>query len=134
MNQTRVTGIETAQKRLAEAMQDIEIASEEMLAVMLQSISANTMPYVPVDNAYLINSEYRRTGDGPDGPWGVIGYGSPTAASKAGGTPVQEYAVYVHEGKQKNWQKPGASNKYLSKGIRDFQQDDLSRIIAAYQS
>ena len=78
----------------------------------------------------LPGSAVRRTRMTEDGPTGYIEYGG--QGVNARGTPVQEYARYVHEGPQKNWQKPGASNLFLARGTKDFVRDDLSGIIAAY--
>lgn len=128
----KVKGLEKAQAALREAMREIEDETEEMIAVMLQAISANTMPYVPVDTSALINSEYRITGVDQFGPYGLFGYGGDSISPN--GTPVQEYAVYVHEGPQKNWQKPGASNQFLLHGVNDFIAEDMPRIVEAYQS
>ena len=116
-----VTGLGEAQNALNDALREINIESELMLNVILQGISASTMPYVPVDTSFLINSEYRRTDMTPDGPTGELGFGA-------------EYAKYVHEGPQKNWQKPGASNRFLELGVRDFIRDDLRSVIARFQS
>lgn len=129
----QANGIKAAQAAINDAIRDVNIESEEMLAVMLQAISANTSVYIPVDTSTLINSEYRRTTMTPQGPEGEIGYGQ-AGTNPASGTPVYEYAAYVHEGPQRRWQKPGASNKFLEKGVRDFIRDDLSRIIQVYQS
>lgn len=127
-----VSGLTSAQAALQDAMQDIDIASEEMLAAILNSIAASTMPYVPVDTSALINSEWRLTTMTPDGPIGEIGYGRGGAVSNDG-TPVSEYSVYVHEGPQKNWQKPGASNMYLAKGVQDALRDEIPMILKAYE-
>jgi len=127
----KATGIKAAQDAINAAIKDVNIESEEMLAVMLHSIAANTMPYVPVDTSTLINSEYRRTEMTPSGPQGQIGWGR-SGTNPSSGTSVADYAIYVHEGPQKRWQKPGASNRFLEKGVQDFIQDDLSRIIQAY--
>ena len=116
-----VSGIRQAQSALNNATKDIEVESELMLSVMLEAISANTKPYVPVDTSFLINSAYRSTDVVASGVIGEIGYGA-------------EYAVYVHEGAQKNWQKPGASNLFLLKGVEDFIANDLSSIIARFTS
>lgn len=115
----KVSGIRSAQSALSDAIRDVNVESEEMISVILQSISANTASYVPVDTSALINSEYRQTQMTATGPRGEIGYGA-------------SYAGYVHEGPQKNWQKPGASNQFLALGVRDFIRDDLSRIIQVY--
>lgn len=116
----RVEGIEGAQAALIDALQDIRIESELMLNVILQGISAATFPYVPVDTSALINSEFRRTERTTMGVFGEIGFGA-------------AHAPYVHEGPQKNWQKPGASNRFLELGVRDFIRDDLSSVIARFQ-
>ena len=115
-----VTGIDEAQDALNDALREINIESELMLNVILQGISASTMPYVPVDTSFLINSEYRQTDMTTKGPVGELGFGA-------------RYARYVHEGPQKNWQKPGASNRFLELGVRDFVRDDLARVIARFQ-
>lgn len=127
----KVSGIKAAQSAINDAMKDVNIESETMLVVMLQSISANTSVYVPVDTAALINSEVRQTSMTPSGPEGSISYGL-SGTNPASGTPVAEYAIFVHEGPQKNWQKPGASNRFLEHGVRDFIRDDLSSIIRAF--
>lgn len=133
-----VSGIQAAQAALDSAINGVNVESEAMLNVMLQAISAATAPYVPIDTAALINSERRKTWMTPSGPQAEIGYGAEGAFSSAKswgsgiGTPVQEYAVYVHEGPQKNWQRPGASNRYLEHGVNDFIRDDLSNIIRAF--
>lgn len=127
----RVQGLTSAQAALNDAMKDVNEVTEEMLVVMLMAISANTAPFVPVDTGALINSEVRKTYMTPEGPIGFIEYGG--QGVNARGTPVQEYARYVHEGPQKNWQKPGASNLFLARGTENFVRDDLSGILARYQ-
>jgi hypothetical protein len=115
-------------------MKGVKIESEEMLTVMLMAISANTAPFIPVDTSGLINSEERSVyRDGKSEIVGEISYGADGSLNSRG-TPVQEYAEFVHDGPQKNWQKMGASNLFLEKGTRDFIQDDLSGIISAYSS
>ena len=126
-----VKGLSGARNALRDAMKDVNTESEEMVVVILQGISAATMPYVPVDTGALINSETRRTTMTTQGPIGFIEYGG--QGTNARGTPVQDYARFIHDGPQKNWQKPGASNLFLAKGTEDFVRDDLSRVIAAFQ-
>ena len=133
---TRVTvdidGLEDFKAALKKVIKRANVESEEMLAVMLQSISANTMPYVPVDTSTLINSEVRKTYQGQYGPEAYIGYGDPTQAENARGAAVSEYVIYVHDGPQRNWQKPGASNKFLEKGLRDAVNGDFPAIMKRY--
>lgn len=127
-----VKGLESARRSLRRSIQDVHMESEDMVQDVLRAVSVRTKPYVPVDTGVLINSEERRTWDTPEGPKGYIRYGAGGGVSRSG-TPVSRYYAYVHEGPQKNWQKPGASNKYLQKGIRDFLRYDLTRIIEMYQ-
>ena len=115
----KVTGIQSAQTALNGALKDIDVQSELLVALILQGISANTMPYVPVDTSFLINSEFRTTSMSGNVARGTIGYGA-------------KYAPYVHDGPQKNWQKPGASNRFLELGVQDFIRDDLSGILARF--
>lgn len=117
----KMIGIEAAQNALNDALKDVEIESELLLNVMLQGISRNTKPYVPVgETSNLINSEYFRTDMTPSGPVGEYGYSA-------------SYAKYVHEGPQKNWQKPGASNRFLELGIRDYINHDMRSDVARFQ-
>lgn len=90
--------------------------SNKFVTLSLQAVSAQTAPFVPVDTSNLINSEYRKTQRGLNGWNGELGYAA-------------EYGVYVHEGPQKNWQKPGASNKFLEKGVDAFVKEDADRLI-----
>ena len=132
-----VSGLADAQRELNKAMKEINDESEEMLTVMLMAISANTAPYIPVDTSALINSELRSVTPvtSTEGSFlvGEISYGSDGSVNPSG-TPVQEYAYYVHEGIQKNWQKPGASNQFLTKDVIDFMEADLASIVAEYSS
>jgi hypothetical protein len=89
---------------------------ERVAVVCMNAIETRAAPYVPVDTANLITSAFRsvvRRGK----TWvGTMGYGA-------------AYAAFVHDGGPKNWQKAGASDKYLAKGLRDFLDKDLRTII-----
>jgi hypothetical protein len=126
-------GLKKAQAALNKMMRDLPEATEDMMLQILMGISANTMPYVPVDTSTLINSEKRRIWKSGREIHAEISYGSNGAVNPRG-TPVQDYASTVHDGPQRNWQKPTASNRFLVKGVRDFIRDDLSNIIARYSS
>lgn len=126
----KVTGLQAVERELNAAIKEVNTQSELMLNVMLQAIRAHTMPYVPVDTSALINSMYSGTAMTPTGPSGWLGFGQ--GGNNVNGTPVSEYAVYVHEGPQKLWQKPTASNRYLAKGVEDFIQEDLQGIISRF--
>lgn len=123
----RVSGIRTAQSVLDDALREINLESELMINVILQGISSSTMPYVPVDTSNLINSEVRQTEATPQGSTGFISFFATTEDGK-------DYAIFTHEGGPKNWQKPGASDRYLEFGVRDFIRDDLASVIARFQS
>lgn len=85
-------------------------------------IFAESQRLVPEDTSALKLSGYVSppvTEDG--GPTVEIGYGN------LEGGPV-DYAVYVHEGPQKNWQKPGASNKFLETPANEAVQGMEGRI------
>lgn len=128
----KVTGLKGAQKALDDAFEQVEEATEQMLTVMLMAIAAQTNPFVPVDSSALINSERRSVRQEGSKLVAEISYGG--EGTNARGTPVQEYAAYVHDGPQKNWQKPGASNLFLARGAERFIQDDLSRILQNFKS
>ena len=116
-----VTGIKAAQAALDNALRDINIESELLLSIILEGIDRHTGPYIPVGKtSNLFNQRYRTTQMTPSGPIGELGFRAP-------------YAVYVHEGPQKNWQKPGASNRFLELGVRDYIQEDLETDVARFQ-
>lgn len=127
----QVKGLAGAQRALDSAFEKVEDATEEMLTVMLMAISAQTKPFVPVDTGALINSEKRSVREEGGKLVARISYGG--QGTNARGTPVQDYAVHVHEGPQKNWQKPGASNLFLARGAENFIKDDLSRILQQFK-
>lgn len=115
----QVAGLQGAQAALDRATAKIKDDSEQMLMEMLMGISMYTKPYVPVDTSALINSEYIRTWDSDVGAGGEIGYSI-------------DYAVYVHEGGPKNWQKPGASDLFLKHGTNDYIDDGLPLLLRKY--
>ena len=127
----QLKGLSGAQGALNKVAGQLEGATEDMLTTMLMAISAQTNPFVPVDTSALINSEKRSVRKEGDKIVASISYGG--EGTNARGTPVQEYAIYVHEGPQKNWQKPGASNLFLARGTDNFLRDDLSRIMAQFK-
>ena len=126
----KIEGLEELERALADKVKAAGgEMSEKFVTLSMQAISAQTMPFIPVDTSALINSEVRQSRSTSHGWEGVIGYGDDSKASGALGTPVSEYAIYVHEGPQKNWQKPGASNKFLEKGVKAFVNEDADGLI-----
>lgn len=75
----------------------------------------------PVDTANLINSQYRM----------------PVTQNATGYTTgikyTANYAQNVHNGPQKNWQKQGASNHFLSRGFEDNIPELRQIIIDGYK-
>ena len=127
----KVSGFARAQKELRRAIRDIPLKSEQLVFSILTGISQHTRPYVPVDTSNLINSEVIRTTTSGDAAVGFLSYGGNVQGGGKLGAPVH-YAHYVHEGPQRNWQKPGASNRYLLKGVKSFISEDLSNVIRQF--
>jgi hypothetical protein len=120
----RLEGMNEVSAAIEKRLEEIRGAmSEKFVTVALAEISAHAAPYVPVDTSNLINSEWRRVYKTASGWSGQIGFNATTDD----GT---DYGVIVHEGADKNWQKGGASNKFLLKGADDFQRDSLAGVIA----
>lgn len=114
-------GIEALERELAEQLRKVgQDIPKSFVAKSLRMIEAQTAPFVPVDTSALINSAVRKVVETNIGFQGELEYG---------GIKANDYALYVHEGPQKNWQKAGASNKYLEKGFRNFIEEDLQILI-----
>lgn len=136
-----VTGIEAANKRLNDEVKKLGRLSERFVVKSMISISAQTVPMIPVDTGFLLNSEYRKVRKVGDGFEGEIGYGA-------------EYAPYVHEapgtlkgqprahfGKTRegvqfgggtgvgNYWDPDGEPKFLEKGVTAFVEDELDALI-----
>ena len=88
--------------------------SEKTITKVLITGAAAAARITPVDTSNLINSQFRRIDKTPVGLIGVVGY-------------TANYAVFVHEGGEKNWQKAAAEASFLQKG---FERDALSEIIS----
>ena len=115
----KITGLRKAQKLMDSKIRRLPELNEELVAGILIGISQHTRPYVPVAEGALINSEYIITGTSGTVAWGQISYGILDAS----------YGKYVHHGPQRNWQKPGASNKFLKKGTYDFIREDWGDVV-----
>ena len=116
----QVEGIEAAQKRLRKEVRKVGGQnSEKFVTLSAKAVEARSAPYVPVDTSLLINSAYTQVKEGPDGFTATFGYGA-------------DYAGPVHDGGAKNWQKSGASDLFLAKGVEDFINEDLDAYIGAF--
>jgi len=70
----------------------------------------------PVDTSNLVNSRFMEIKNDSNGFIGRVGY---TAA----------YAAYVHDGGEKNWQKPGSESEFLRKGFERDGKEAIQQII-----
>lgn len=119
----RFEGLAKAEARLQKEIRRVGMENNrKFVTLALKSIEAATSPYVPVDKSLLINSAYSRLrpfkgSTGLTGVLGEFGYGA-------------SYAGFVHEGGPKNWQKAGASDKFLEKGVNDFINETLDDLLS----
>ena len=115
-----VKGLEDCSKFITDTLRETKVEqTEKFVTVSLMMIEAETAPFVPVDTSKLINSAFRKVDKTQSGFEGELSYGSGEA----------NYAVYVHDGGPKNWKKSGASDKFLLKGVEQFIQDDLDKLV-----
>lgn len=106
-------GLDKASARLTKELKAVgKENSRKFIALSLKMVETQTAPYVPVDTSNLINSAYTMM----TGLKGVFGFGA-------------EYAGFVHEGGPKNWQKPGASHRFLELGVEAFIDEDLDKLL-----
>lgn len=127
----KIKGVSQAISELRAMQDELMDDANEMTVVVLQGVSAHTVPFVPVNTSTLMNSELRQITQTNNRVFGTLSYGL-DGSTNPDGTPVVEYAAKVHDGPQRSWKKPGASNKYLDKGFDLFVKDDLSSVIEAY--
>ena len=127
-----VTGIEEANKRLNDEVKKLGRLSERFVTKAMISISAQTVPMIPIDTGFLVNSEFRKVRQVSDGFEGEIGYGA-------------EYAAAVHDsdgyakGKgiprdpedpsRGDYWDPDAEPRFLEKGLEAFIEDELDALI-----
>lgn len=116
----KMEGLDEAQKAIDKAIRGLENAPREMINDILKGVERYTLQYVPVDTSNLINSRYIRVVETSDGKAaGEFGFGA-------------DYAVHVHEGGPKNWQKSGASDMFLWLGAEDFIENELDDVLRKY--
>ncbi len=135
---SEVIGLKDVNRRLNQQMERIGgPLTERFVTEVLIQIGARAAEYTPVDTSRLINSQWRQVRKA-QGAWvGMIGYGiMPPGGERPIRQPgkhepkkAQDYAVHVHDGPDKNWQKASASNEFLAKGVEDAIRQDLQELI-----
>ena len=119
------TGLDRASRRLSDELKQVgEEGSEKFVTLSLKMIEAASAPYVPVATSELLNSAFSRVrpymnSTSMGGFIGEFGYGA-------------NYAGFVHEGGPKNWQKAGASDRFLELGVEDFINESLDSLLSAF--
>jgi hypothetical protein len=119
------SGLDRASRQLSDELKRVgEEGSEKFVTLSLKMIEAATAPYVPVATSELINSAFSRVrpymnSTSMGGFIGEFGYGA-------------NYAGFVHEGGPKNWQKAGASDRFLELGVQDFIDESLDSLLSAF--
>lgn len=127
-----VEGVDEANRAIADELKKVGQLSRRFVTKAAISIEANTMPYVPVDTSTLLNSSYREVTQKGPGFEGKMGYGV-------------DYAGYVHDAPgtlkgtntPRDPKQPGRGNfwdptgepDFLTKGVQDFVEHDLDKIL-----
>lgn len=126
---TEVIGLDAAAARLDAELKKVGLLSERFVTKALISVSAQTLPMIPVDTSFLANSEYRKVKKRMRGYEGEIGYGA-------------LYAPFVHDasGTLAGQPRPDGNGEYwgpdgepgfLTKGLQAFIEDELDALIRA---
>ena len=96
----------------------VEQITEKVMTEILGVIDSQTVQYVPIDTADLINNRFRRVESTPTGLIGTIGFG-------------QKYAAALHErtdwkpkppntpGKKGGGFNPDATHHFLFRGVEE---------------
>ena len=116
-----IKGLREASDNLTKELEKTGQLTQKFVILAAKSVEAATAPYVPVDTSLLINSAYTQVrqykGSGSMPAYlAVFGYGA-------------NYAGYAHEGGPKNWQKAGASDEFLLRGVNDFIDETLDDLV-----
>lgn len=115
----KMEGLDEAQKAINKAIKGLEDAPRETINEILKGIERHTLPFVPVDTSNLINSRYIKVIDADGKAVGEFGFGA-------------DYAVHVHEGGPKDWQKAGASDMFLWLGVDEFVEEELDDVLRSF--
>ncbi len=135
---TGVSGIDEVNRELRRRLNEVggEMTERFVTEVLIQT-AARSAEYTPVDTSRLINSRWWVVRKAQDAWVGTMGYGImdpsgqylPKEGREHDPKAARDYALPVHDGPNKNWQKASASNKFLEKGLRDALAQDLQGII-----
>ena len=127
MINVEVTGLEKANMALSNELKRLGHLSERFVTKSMISISAQTLPMIPIDTGFLANSEFRRVTKRGEGYEGEIGYGA-------------LYATFVHAAPgilkgvprpngNGNFWDPDGEPEFLAKGVQAFIEDELDALI-----
>ena len=120
-----IKGVQEAINYLENEILALEDEIPTILSKQLMQIAARTRPYVPVDTGKLINSEKREVRRVGTGYTSTLSY---YALNDKG----QDYAKAVHDGPQRRWKKPGASNRFLERGVDDYLNRDFEAFLQRF--
>lgn len=90
--------------------------TNKAVVIIMNEVRAHIAPYVPVDTSTLINSVVQRVQKGKNMWNGEIEW-------------MADYAADVNYGPQRDWQKSGASNRFVEKGVADFARDSMDAVL-----
>jgi hypothetical protein len=118
----KIKGIKQVRSNIRKTISSIakEVTRDGIYAMISQG-AAYASALTPVDTANLINSQYITVDQSGDGWIGRVGY-------------TANYAEPVHDGPDRNWQKTGASNLFLTKGFDDNLPKLVQILKASYKT
>lgn len=116
-----VKGMDQVNKRIKSTLENIDsVVSRKVITEVLMTGQNHGIMLTPVDTSNLINSRFLQI---KNAGYGFIGQAGYTA----------NYAKYVHDGGQKNWQKLGAEDRFLEKGFEENFPELRQIIIDGYK-
>lgn len=116
----QILGMKSARSDLGALINSLETDSVDLTGSILVGVARHTRPFVPIDTGELINSETIRIRTSAKGRVsGALSYTAP-------------HAAMVHDGGPRNWQRPGASDRFLELGADSFVESELDQVIAKF--
>ena len=106
MTDFAVKGFSQMMASLENMKNDVPKALDKAIYKQAHAIFRKSQRLVPVKNGYLKGSGVV---EGPTNHEMLIGYGGPAAS----------YALFVHEGGEKNWSEPGKIAKFLETPVME---------------